>query len=60
MQNLIQGVLGIILVIVVVLLIFMLLRQVALWYWGINERIELQRRNNVLLKQILDKLNETK
>ena len=43
--------------IVVLVVIFLILREVNCWYWKINERIKLQKRNNDLLELLLVKLN---
>jgi hypothetical protein len=40
----------------VLLLVFLLLREIVLWYYRINERINLQKENNELQKQISWKL----
>ncbi len=36
--------------------LFLLLRELANWYWKINERIENQKETNLLLEKILMQL----
>lgn len=36
-------------------LVFMALREVANWYFKINDRIKLQQETNELLKKLLEK-----
>lgn len=43
----------IIISIIVLVVIFLLLREINCWYWKINERIELAKRQNLLLEKIL-------
>lgn len=40
--------------IVILIILFLVLREVACWYWKINERIALQNDTNKLLKNILN------
>jgi hypothetical protein len=40
--------------------IFLLCREIVCWYFKINERAELQRTNNKLLKEILVSLSQPK
>lgn len=48
--------LGTILIVIFVLIgLFLLLRELNCWYWKINERIDLQKEQNQLLRQILNK-----
>ena len=47
----------IIAVIVILILIFLVLREVNCWYWKINERIELQKKTNKLLKLLINDQN---
>ena len=44
--------------VVICFVIFLLLREVNLWYWKINRRIELQEETNRLLKQMLENQND--
>jgi hypothetical protein len=44
--------------VVICFVIFLLLREVNLWYWKINRRIELQEETNRLLKQMLETPND--
>ena len=43
-------------VICVTVILFLIMRNVALWYLKINERIELQEETNKLLEKILKQL----
>ena len=43
----------IIISIIALVVIFLLLRELNCWYWKINERIELAKRQNLLLEKIL-------
>ena len=38
---------------IVGIIVFLILREVACWYWKINERIELQQKQIHLLEQLL-------
>lgn len=51
MENIIPA----LLVIAILILLFLLLREVVMWYWKINERIKLQKETNVLLAKLLSK-----
>jgi len=46
----------ILVVLVILAVIFLILREVMCWYWKINERISLQKEQNLILKRILDEL----
>lgn len=50
-------ILSLILVIALSVLIFIVTRMFWLWYFKIEERTELQREQNELLKAILQKIN---
>lgn len=52
-RQVISWLFGVILLSVVIFLIF---REVFCWYWKINERVELQKRQNTLLESILAEL----
>ena len=41
----------ILIILLICLAVFMLLREVMLWYWRINKRIEIFEKNNVLIEQ---------
>ena len=43
------------LIIAILIILFLLLREVVMWYWKINERIKLQKETNVLLSKLLSK-----
>jgi hypothetical protein len=45
-----------IVLIIVLVVLFLILREVNLWYWRINERVKLQEKTNSLLQQILDRI----
>lgn len=45
-----------IIIIVVSIIILLVLREVYLWYWKINYRIQLQERQNDLLSKIYESL----
>lgn len=49
-------VLGLLIVLLILIVIFLLARQFILWYYKINQRLEAQRRTNVLLESIYDAL----
>lgn len=49
MENVI---LYVIVVLAVLVILFFLLREVANWYWKINERVSLQYKTNFLLEKI--------
>jgi len=41
---------------VILIVIFLILREINLWYWKINERIEISQRHNYLLELIANHL----
>jgi hypothetical protein len=43
-----------ILIIGILIGIWILIRQIALWYYRINDRVELQKRTNELLEELID------
>ncbi len=51
----IENLINVILVLAILILLFLLLREVVMWYWKINERIKLQKETNVLLAKLLSK-----
>ncbi len=51
MENIAPVIIGI----VVFIGLFLLLREVVMWYYKINERIALMKEQNSLLKQLLTK-----
>ena len=55
MEN-VELILIILLIIGFCLLLFLILRELACWYFKINERIELQKKTNSLLEQIFKQL----
>jgi hypothetical protein len=40
----------------IIALLFLILRAVVLWYYRVNERVELQQRTNELLEKIYGQL----
>lgn len=36
------------------IVVFLLLRELNMWYWKINERIKLQKETNALLKELIE------
>lgn len=40
----------------VVIILFLIIRNIVLWYFKINERVELQEKTNLLLELILKQL----
>lgn len=57
MNDFATAIIGVIVAILLVLLLsFLILRQIFLWYWKVNERLEEQRKTNVLLKGIYEAL----
>ena len=40
----------------IIALLFLILRAVVLWYYRVNERVELQQRTNELLEKIYRQL----
>jgi hypothetical protein len=51
-----QEILLIISVLVVVLFLFLICREIVCWYYKINERNEILREQNVILKNIYKKM----
>ena len=49
-------ILGLLIILMVLSEIYLLARQFILWYYKINQRLEAQRRTNVLLESIYDAL----
>jgi len=52
--------LGFLLIIAAIIGIFFLIRGLMCWYWKVNERLELQKETNRLLKEISVKLTSAK
>lgn len=50
-----ENVIPALLVIAILIILFLLLREVVMWYWKINERIKLQKETNDLLAKLLSK-----
>ena len=50
---------GLIMGLIILIDLFLILREVACWYWKINERIELQQRQNALLERLLSRQEGT-
>jgi hypothetical protein len=46
----------ILIALVILIAIFFVLREVNCWYWKINERISLQKEQNLILREILTSL----
>lgn len=40
----------------VVIILFLIIRNIVLWYFKINDRVELQKKTNLLLELILKQL----
>ena len=40
----------------VVIILFLIIRNIVLWYLKINDRVELQKKTNLLLELILKQL----
>ena len=59
-MNELDIVLAIIGIVLIIVLIVWGLREVSCWYFKINERIELQKEHNDLLKSLLIKLEDIK
>jgi hypothetical protein len=51
-QNLFLFVLSISLILIFTLLV---IREIVMWYWEINARIDLQKETNRLLRELLEK-----
>ena len=51
-----NSLLTILIVVVILIVIILIIREVNCWYWKINERVELQKRQNTLLESILAEL----
>jgi len=47
---------AIIITVVIIALLFLILRALVLWYYRVNERVELQQRTNELLEKIYRQL----
>lgn len=53
-----EPIVGILTALVILIIIFLILRELVMWYWKINERIELQKETNELLKKLIEKQKE--
>jgi len=42
-----------------IMLVFLIFRELVCWYWKINERVNLQKRTNLILRKILEELHTT-
>ena len=51
-QNLFLFILSISLILIFTLLV---IREIVMWYWEINARIDLQKETNRLLRELLEK-----
>jgi 23S rRNA maturation mini-RNase III len=40
------------------IIIFFVLRELVMWYWKINKRIEISEKNSRLLEKLLDKFDK--
>lgn len=45
-----------IVILLVIIIVWLLIRELVLWYFKINKRVELQEEQNRLLRKIIDKL----
>ncbi len=45
---------GLLIIIFIQVIIFIIIRELIMWYWKINKRIQLQEKTISLLQQILD------
>lgn len=43
----------------ITIVLFLILREINMWYWKINERISIQNQTNFLLEKILSQLKST-
>ena len=43
-------------VLAVAVVLFLILREVNMWYWKVNERISIQKQTNILLERVLIQL----
>jgi beta-lactamase regulating signal transducer with metallopeptidase domain len=55
-----QSILLLVLIVLTIIVLVYLLRNFVLWYYRINEKIELQTENNRLLNEILNELRAKK
>ena len=46
----------VLLVVGIAIFVFILIREIVMWYYKINERITIMKETNVILRQILMKL----
>jgi len=44
----------ILLYIVIVVVVFLIIRELVMWYWKINERITIQNETNTLIKKLIE------
>jgi hypothetical protein len=44
---------------IVMIFLLLILREILMWYWKINERIKLQKENNDLLRDLISKIDKT-
>lgn len=51
---------GVIIIIVLAIVVFLILRMLNLWYWKINERLNEQRKTNILLMKMLSSMGDEK
>jgi len=50
-----MDIISILFVIAIAIVLLMVIREIVCWYSKINERIELQKQTNELLKKLIDK-----
>jgi IS4 transposase len=55
-MNIFNSVFAVFFTVCLIALLFLILRAVVLWYYRVNERVELQQRTNELLEKIYRQL----
>lgn len=51
---------GALIILILGIVVFLVLRMVTLWYWKINERLNEQRKTNILLMKMLSSMGDEK
>lgn len=47
---------GLVIYLAVVIGVVLLIREIVMWYWKINRRINLMEENNLLLRRLIEKI----
>ena len=49
-----EGIVSILIGLALIIILFIILRELVMWYWKINERINLQKETNAYLRKLVE------